>query len=113
MTRVWASSLDDFDGVALQRAHLDHLLEVVLEHRHIDEADVEAGEEELAGPRRWMEVAVAAARALCQSLLKSRQRGSPFLAASKTSSGSMSRKRRRMARWPMMPSMWPRPPQPQ
>ena len=24
--------LDDFDGVALQRAHLDHLLEIVLEH---------------------------------------------------------------------------------
>ena len=40
---------DDFDRVALQRAHLDHLLEVVLEHGQVDEADVEAGEEELAG----------------------------------------------------------------
>ena len=39
----------DFERVALQGAHLDHLLEVVLEHGKVDEADVEAGEVELAG----------------------------------------------------------------
>src|ERR1700722_17006796 len=34
--------LDDLDRVALQRAHLHHLLEVVLQQRHIDEAHIEA-----------------------------------------------------------------------
>ena len=104
----------DLDGVALERAHLHHLLQVVLQHGQVNEAHVEAGEEDLAGAAMWIVVAVAAASALCQSCLNSRQRGSvPRFAASKTSSGSMSRNRRRIARWPMMPSRCPRPPQPQ
>ena len=43
----------------------------------------------LPGPRRWIEVAVAPASALCQSFLNSRHLGSPIFAASNTSSGSI------------------------
>ncbi len=57
--------------------------------------------------------ALAAASARCQSRTKSRQRASPWRADSKISSGSMSRKRSRMARWPMIPSRCPLPPHPQ
>src|ERR1700719_1590444 len=39
---------DDLDRVALQRTHLDHLLQIVLQHGQIDKAHVEAGQEELA-----------------------------------------------------------------
>ena len=75
MTRVQGVVFDDLEGVALQRAHLHHLLEVVLEHGQVDEADVEAGEEELAGAGHVDGGGRAAARALCQRRLKSRQRG--------------------------------------
>jgi len=34
--------LYDLHGVALQRAHLHHLLQVVLEHRQIEESHIEA-----------------------------------------------------------------------
>ena len=65
----------------------------------------------LPGPAMW--IAVAAASALCYSLLNSRQRASPFFAASNTSSGSISRNRRRIDAVAHDAFQWPRPPQPQ
>ena len=39
---------DDLDGVALEGAHLDHLVDVLLEQTEVDEACVEAGDEEFS-----------------------------------------------------------------
>src|SRR6267378_2013209 len=60
-----------------------------------------------------MLVAVAAVKARWHSITNSVQRASPARAFSKTSSGSRSRKRKRMERRPRIPSRCPRPPQPQ
>ena len=50
------------------------------------------------GPARWMNDAVPAASARCHRSTNSRQRVSPCFACAKTSSGSRSRKRMRIAR---------------
>src|SRR5579884_736996 len=61
----------------------------------------------------WMQVAVAAASARWHSITNSTHRSSPARAFAKTSSGSRSRNRSRIDRYPRIPSRCPCPPHPQ